>query len=163
MSETLGVGKWHNGRTKLQLVEDADFDTAEGYPDADGIAFVFNSTYDDDKQNPPSVAFTPKELRDLIGQTREEVGCDPFNSPTFLPLIGWFEENGDAVIAEVGEEDGRRKQFRMKENDDTGTVYLKVQCRWKVPGSDNPETWLRSSPTLGRGEFEGVFEEAIVL
>jgi len=147
MREELSRGSWEGGHTALFIKKNSDGE----------ISYEIESQYVDsvEKRDPPAVDFSPPELRELIRETCEKLGTNPFESGDFSSFVSWYDENGDSVIAEV-EKAGVRKQFRVKRNDDNGTVYLKVQ-RWK-DGSN-----LRDSPTLGRDEFEGVFGALVLL
>jgi hypothetical protein len=155
----LSRGDWRNGITQLNIVDGSTVEPVQDYTKAK-VGYEFRSKFKDDTRNPPAVRFTPAELRAMIEQVKSEVD-DPFAAPDFEPLRGWLETHGDDVIAEVGHDDSLRKQFRMKWNDDTGTPYLKVQRR-RQDSKTGDDSWLISSPTLGPGEFEGVFEDVSV-
>lgn len=155
----LSRGEWRNGITQLNVVDGSAVEPVRGYAETE-IGYEFRSKFKDDTRNPPAVQFTLAELRELVQQVKAGVD-DPFAAPDFEPLRGWLEAHGDGVIAEVGDEDGLRKQFRMKWNGDTGTPYLKVQRR-RRDGESGDDSWLISSPTLGPGEFEEIFEDISV-
>lgn len=155
----LSRGEWHNGITQLNVVDGSTVEPVQDYPEVE-IGYEFRSKFKDDTQNPPAVQFTPAELRELVQQVKAKVD-DPFAAPDFEPLRDWLKKHGDGVIAVVGYEDGLRKQFRMKWDDDTGSPYLKVQRR-RRDDETGDDSWLISSPTLGPSEFEEIFEDITV-
>ena len=155
----LSHGEWENGVTQINIVDGRTVESVQGFADAE-IGYEFRSKFKDDTRNPPAVQFTPAELWEMVQQVKAEVD-DPFTEPDFNPLRGWLEAHGDDIIAEIGERDGFRKQFRMKWNTGTDTPYLKVQRRRQDPETGD-DSWLISSPTLGPSEFEGVFADVSV-
>lgn len=161
MAQELSSGRWRSGRTFLAIIDD-DVTPVDGQ-ETGSFAYRIKSEYDegDERRDPPAVDFTPSELRRLIQKTREALSEDPFEEGDFDPFEDWFNRENDRVIAEIGSRKGERKQFRVKEHEESGTRYLKVQRRWFDDNGD--ERWLRPSPTLGPDEFKGVFGEIAIL
>jgi hypothetical protein len=143
------------------VVPKRDVDPAEGYS-WKRIGYEFDSEYDpvEEATDPTEIVFFPKELRDVIRETRKEldkeVGEDPFApEPDFDVLVKWLEQNDPGVLSEVGDRNGIHKQFRMKRNE-KNTPYLKIQ-------RGHGRGYLHATPTLGRDEFEGVFGNISVI
>ena len=168
MRFALAESDWGQGITSLAIVTPTDLDRptkygtpATGYQTTD-VGYELDSTYDptvDDHHDPTPVVFYPNELRDIITEVRKTLGVDPFSPANFDILADWADaqNGGEGLLGQIGKnEDGKWcKQFKMLRNDND-QPYLKVQR-----GAHH--TWLRGSPTLGREEFEGVFENVTVL
>ncbi|MCT9095287.1 hypothetical protein [Haloarchaeobius sp. HME9146] len=155
MRETLARGNWDEGYTVLTVTDEPEDAPVEGY-ESKKLMYGFKSL-NENRKDSPCVEFTSMELRELIRQTRLNLGTGVFSEPDFEKIQNWYDTNGEGVVAEIGREDGYRKQFKISENDDNGKPYFKIQ-RFSENGGN-----LQTLPTMGRQEFEQIFSGVAIL
>jgi hypothetical protein len=155
MREILSEGEWDEGRTMIEITDESNAISVEGF-DSDNLFYEFWSE-NESRPDSPRIGFTPSELRTIIRRAESELGEDTFNEPNFERIREWFQDNEAGTVAEIGDSEGHRKQFKIDENPKTGTPYLKIQRFTEANGNH------QTLPTMGRKEFTEVFETVKIL